>query len=78
MYHVARYMSQVEGVAEWPIEAGPEFVHGGNALLKVGFQALIACGQMHCECCKSLHADGQDGVHVLQVEPAACVLAPPQ
>lgn len=27
-------------MAEWPIEAGPEFVHGGNALLKVGSELL--------------------------------------
>lgn len=31
--------AQVEGIAKWPVEAGPEFVHGGNDLLKV----LVHC-----------------------------------
>ncbi len=33
------HTAQVEGIAKWPVEAGPEFVHGGNDLLKV----LVHC-----------------------------------
>lgn len=42
------FSKQVEGVAEWPIEAGPEFVHGGNALLKVRFTMFSVHGDLRC------------------------------
>ena len=29
-HHVGGRVRQVEGVAPWPLEAGPEFVHGAN------------------------------------------------
>ena len=51
---------QVEGVAEWPVEAGPEFVHGGNALLKVGYEMLVTCNPMlmlKLMICKPLQVD---------------------
>lgn len=30
-----QFCHQVHGIAPWPIEAGPQFVHGANSSLKV-------------------------------------------
>lgn len=29
------FLSQVHGIAPWPVELGPEFVHGANTSLAV-------------------------------------------
>ena len=31
-------LQQVEGLVGWPVEAGPEFVHGATPMLKVPCQ----------------------------------------
>lgn len=37
--HVGGRIKQVEGVLPWPVELGPEFVHGAKSTLKV-----LRCG----------------------------------
>lgn len=33
-------IKQLRNLADWPVEAGPEFVHGGNALLKAHLEEM--------------------------------------
>lgn len=48
--HVGGRIKQVEGVLPWPVELGPEFVHGAKSSLKV----LRCVGQTRTLCDSSL------------------------